>query len=95
MIVLLFTLSWPATCETFHIMPPANIPCPGELTGEPCFTLSQYLSGEYKQYISDPSEIFLKFQPGHHTAAYSSTIICFTACLFYIELDEFDRDLLW
>ena len=68
MIVLnLFALSQPATCETFHIIPSADSLCPGRLTGEPCITLSQYISGVYRQYTSDPSEIILVFQPGRHT----------------------------
>ena len=76
--VLLFiiAISQPATCEdseTFHIIPSASSPCPGELTGEPCFTLSQYVSGDlYRKYTSDPSEIILEFQPGHHRLRYDS-----------------------
>ena len=73
---VLFTISQPATCETFHIIPSTNSPCPGELTGdlEPCFTLRQFTSGEYRQYTSDPSaEIVLEFQPGRHTPGYSPT----------------------
>ena len=75
MVVLLMIRSQPATCEdseTLHII--SGSPCPGELTGEPCLTFSQYLRGDYRQYYtSDPSEIVLKFQPGHHTTGYSST----------------------
>ena len=68
MVILLFITSQPATCEdseTFHIISRSH--CPGELTGEPCFTLSQYLRGDYRQYTSDPSEMVLEFQPGFHT----------------------------
>ena len=76
MIFLLFTISQPATCETFHIILSADNPCPGELTGEPCFTLSQYLSGEYRQYTSDPqSGIVLEFQPGYHMVDRSLNIV--------------------
>ena len=57
--------------STFHIIQSASSRCPGELTGEPCFTLFQYLRGDYRQYTSDPSEIILKFQPGRHTIHYS------------------------
>ena len=75
-VILLFITSQPATCEDsemFHIIPSANSPCPGRLTGEPCIPLSQYTSGEYRQYTSDPSGVVLKFQPGHHTAHGMST----------------------
>ena len=70
MIISLVTTSQP---EIFHIIPSADSHCPGRLTGEPCFTLSQFISGEYRQYTSGPSEIVLEFQPGHHTAGYSNT----------------------
>ena len=70
MFILLFITSQPATCEdseTFHIVLSTSSPCPGELTGEPCITLSQYLRGEYRRYYtSDPSEMVLEFQPGFH-----------------------------
>ena len=73
MVILLFITSQPATyeasnSETFHIVLSTRSRCPGELTGEPCFTLSQYLHGEYRRYTSDPSEIVLEFQPGRHRA---------------------------
>ena len=69
MIILLFGTSQPAICEEiFHIISSANSPCPGELTGEPCITLFQYINGEYRRYTSDdPSEITLEFQPGRYT----------------------------
>ena len=66
MIILLFFISQPGTCETFHIIPSIDSPCPGNLTGEPCITLSQYTSGEYRKYTSNLSEIVLELQPGHH-----------------------------
>ena len=52
--------------------------CPGKLTGEPCLTLSQYTSGEYRKYTSD-RDIILEVQPGRHTLPskntyYSSTV---------------------
>ena len=76
MIVLSFITNQPVICEEiFHIIPSADSPCPGELTGEPCITLDQYSRGEYRQYTSDdPSEITLEFQPGRHTLrSYGST----------------------
>ena len=79
MVILLLYTSQPATCEdseTFHIIQSASSPCPGELTGEPCLTFFQYLHGDYRQYYtSEPSEIILKFQAGHHRASerYSNT----------------------
>ena len=74
-IFLLFITSHPATCETFHIIPSADSPCPGNLTGEPCITLSQYIRGEYRQYTSNPTEINLEFQPGRHTPVYIYNIL--------------------
>ena len=72
-IAILFITSQPATCddsETLHIVSSTNSPCAGELTGEPCITFSQYLSGEYRRYYkTDPfeqGEVVLEFGPGHH-----------------------------
>ena len=69
---LLIIITKPATCETekFHILLSSD--CPEKLTGEPCFTLYQYMSGEYRKYTSDPSEIVLEFQPGQHYLSDSS-----------------------
>ena len=78
MILLLFITSQPAKCEKFHIIPSnSQSPCPGRLTGEPCFTLQQFIRGEYKQYTSDPSEIVLEFQPGPHSLSsrYPNTLL--------------------
>ena len=56
------------TCsDMFHIVSSPDSPCPGRLTGEPCLTLGQYTSGEYRKYVSGtPSSITLEFHPGHH-----------------------------
>ena len=65
MIFLLFIMAdQQVMCVTFHIVPSPDSPCPGRLTGEPCLTLQQYTSGEYRLYVSDPSSITLEFQPG-------------------------------
>ena len=61
---LFLVITQPARCEKFHIV--LSEDCPGKLTGEPCFRLHQYMSGEYRKYTSDPSEIVLEFQPGQH-----------------------------
>ena len=81
---LLIIITKPARCETekFHILLSSD--CPGKLTGEPCFTLYQYMSGEYKKYTSDPSEIVLEFQPGQHHLTdrhfntFASNLVSFT-----------------
>ena len=77
MVAILFITT--ATCEdseTIHIITSASSSCPGELTGEPCITLSEYLSGVYRHYYKiDPSEIVLEFGPGRHwIASYYRTI---------------------
>ena len=55
--------------ERFFVTPNANDPCPGKLTGEPCLTLTQFVSGSYTRFLSDPnrvSNITLDLQPGRH-----------------------------
>ena len=77
MVFLLFITVQQVTCsesDTFHIVPSSDSPCPGRLTGEPCFTLRQYASGEYRQYVSGTSSITLEFQPGRHFLS-SDTIL--------------------
>ena len=96
MSILLFITSQIATCEdseTFHIIPSMDSPCLGRLTGEPCFTLSQYLSGEYRQYTSaDTSEIVLKFQPGHHRPGRSDNILASQLASFTMTSAEINCD---
>lgn len=87
-VTILFITSQPATCddsETLHIVPSTSSPCAGELTGEPCITFSQYLSGEYRRYYkTDPIEwIVLEFGPGCHSigsyrTVFASQVISFT-----------------
>ena len=92
MVILLFITSQPATCEdseTFHIIRSASSHCPGELTGEPCFTLSQYLRGDYRQYlVSDPSEIVLEFQPGIHTTGTRSSTLASQLSSFIMNSED-------
>ena len=68
-IVLLCAFTQYASSERFFITPDANDPCPGKLTGEPCLTLTQFVSGSYTRFLSDPnrvSDITLDLQPGNH-----------------------------
>ena len=50
-----------SSCERFNIVPSPDSPCPGELTGEPCLTL--------QQYVANPglSSIPLELHPGNHS----------------------------
>ena len=57
------------SAERFFVTPNADDPCPGKLTGEPCLTLTQFVSGSYTRFLSDPnrvSNITLDLQPGRH-----------------------------
>lgn len=86
-----FITSQPVLCEDsemFHIIPSSSSPCPGELTGEPCFTLPQYISGQHRQYSSDPSEIVLEFQPGHHTLRDRYRTLNFASQLFSFTMNS-------
>ena len=49
-------------CIKFHIMTSLRSDCPGELAGEPCLTLQQYVS-----YPSHNSNITLEFESGNHS----------------------------
>ena len=49
------------SCERFNIIPTADSPCPGELTGEPCLTLQQYVANP-----SLSSNITLELHSGKH-----------------------------
>ena len=51
-----------AVCIKFHIVTSLRNDCPGELAGEPCLTLQQYVS-----YPSPNSNITLEFEWGNHS----------------------------
>ena len=51
-----------SSCERFNIVPSPDSLCPGEFTGEPCFTLEQYAA--YPSHRS--SNITLNVHPGIH-----------------------------
>ena len=51
-----------AECIKFHIVTSLRSDCPGELAGEPCLTLQQYVS-----YPSHNSNITLEFEWGNHS----------------------------
>ena len=61
-IALLLILSQSAACIKFHIMTSLRSDCPGELAGDPCLTLQQYVS-----YPSHSSNITLEFEWGNHS----------------------------
>ena len=50
-----------SSCERFNIVPSPNSTCPGEFTGEPCFTLQQYVANP-----SLSSNIMFELHPGNH-----------------------------
>ena len=50
-----------ARCERFIIIPSPDSLCPGDLTGEPCFTLQQYIANP-----SSNSSVTLELHPGNH-----------------------------
>ena len=60
-LLLLFTAVKYSSCERFNIVPSLDSPCPGELTGEPCLTLEEYVANP-----SLRSDITLELQPGNH-----------------------------
>ena len=69
-IALLLILLQSAACIKFHIMTSLRSDCPGELAGEPCLTLQQYVS-----YPSmSLSNITLEFEWGNHSLKSSFTI---------------------
>ena len=53
----------------FHIVTSLRSDCPGELAGEPCLTLQQYVS-----YPSRNSNVTLEFERGNHSLKSSFTI---------------------
>ena len=59
-----------AVCIKFHIVVSLqNGHCPGELVGEPCLTLEQYVS-----YPSPSQYVTLHFETGNHTLKSSFSI---------------------
>ena len=50
-----------SSCERIYVIPSLDSACPGELTGEPCFTLDEYVANP-----SLSSNIALKLWPGIH-----------------------------
>ena len=62
-VVILLSAMHSAVCINFHIVLLAqNSQCPGELVGEPCLTLEQYVS-----YPSPSQYVTLQFEAGNHT----------------------------
>ena len=55
------TVFYQGLCERFYIVASPGSPCPGELTGEPCITLQQYVSTP-----SHSANVTLILQPGDH-----------------------------
>ena len=60
-LLLLLNVVEYSSCERFNIVPSSDSPCPGELTGEPCLTLQQYVTNP-----SQSSNIIFELQPGNH-----------------------------
>ena len=66
-----------ASSERFFVVTTQNDPCPGKFTGEPCITLTQFVSGSYTRFLSDPSrvsDITLDLRPGNHQILYSNDL---------------------
>ena len=61
LVILLSAVLQCALCIKFHILLSLNSQCPGELAGDPCLTLQQYVS-----YPSQSPNITLEFEPGNH-----------------------------
>ena len=67
-----------ASSERFFVVTTPNDPCPGKFTGEPCVTLTQFVSGSYTRFLSDPShvsDVTLDLQPGNHQILYSNDLL--------------------
>ena len=61
LLVFLLSVVQSAVSIKFYIMLSLNSECPGELAGDPCLTLQQYVS-----YQSHSSNTTLEFESGHH-----------------------------
>ena len=55
------TVFYQGICEKFYIITSPGSPCPGEIIGEACITLQQYVSTP-----SHSANVTLILQPGHH-----------------------------
>ena len=62
-VLALIIAAAPVLCDEFTILTSATSNCPGELTGELCLTLEEYVSSVPGQ----GSEIILSLQPGLHS----------------------------
>ena len=68
-LLLLCVAAQYVSSERFFVITSPNNPCPGKYTGEPCLTITQFASGSYTRFLSDPSvvsNITLDLQPGEH-----------------------------
>ena len=68
-LVILFAVIHVIVCVKFHILLSPTSQCPGELIGEPCLTLEQYVS-----YPSSSQYVTLQFEAGNHTLKSSFNI---------------------
>lgn len=69
LLVILFTTVQYASPERFFVVTKPGDPCPGKFTGEPCLTITQFVSGSYTRFLSNPSlasDITLDLQQGEH-----------------------------
>ena len=76
-----------ASSERFFVVTTPNDPCPGKFTGEPCITLTQFVSGSYTRFLSDPgrvSDVTLDLQPGNHQMLYSNDLLVQNMELFVL-----------
>ena len=67
-----------ASSERFFVVTTRNDPCPGKFNGEPCLTLTQFVSGSYTRFLSDPSlvsDVTLDLQIGKHQILYSHDLL--------------------
>ena len=60
LLVVLYSLPFCSTENTYYITPTPDTPCPGD----PCHTLSQYAEQDFKNFSSNTTLVFL---PGDHT----------------------------
>ena len=68
-LLILFTAMQYASPERFFVVTKPGDPCPGKFTGEPCLTITQFVSGSYTRFLSNPSlasDITLDLQQGEH-----------------------------
>ena len=72
-VLVAFFVCWYVQCaagERFFITTSQDNSCPGRLTGDPCLTLRQYISGVHRLYLPNPSLesniTILDIQPGYY-----------------------------